>query len=85
MRNLLISILIIIVLFSANNVLAQENFVPTMINYQGFLTDPNGTALNSPQDITFRLYEAASGGLPLWTETHSSVTVVNGMFNILEK
>jgi len=79
----IILLVLILVMISANSVLGQENFVPTMINYQGFLTDPSGTALNNPQDITFWLYDTSSGGLALWTETHNAVNVENGLFNVL--
>ncbi len=54
---------------------------PQTINYQGVLTDTGGTAINTPVVMTFRLYNAASGGAALWTETQLSVNVVNGRFN----
>jgi len=78
-----LAIIIILLLVFSPLLKAQTSTVPTLINYQGFLTDPNGTALNGPQDITFRLYDVESGGLPLWTETHTSVNVQNGLFNVL--
>ena len=56
---------------------------PQTINYQGVLTDPGGTAINVPVVMTFRLYNAASGGAALWTETQLSVNVVNGKFDTL--
>ncbi|MBL0121879.1 MAG: hypothetical protein IPP88_03840 [Betaproteobacteria bacterium] len=54
---------------------------PEAINYQGVLTDTGGTAVNTPVVMTFRLYNAATGGAALWTETQLSVNVVNGKFN----
>jgi hypothetical protein len=73
---------ILLVVFSPL-IIAQTSSVPTLINYQGFLTDPNGTALDSTVDIEFWLYDTSSGGLPLWTEEHTSVSVENGLFNII--
>ncbi|MBL0121926.1 MAG: hypothetical protein IPP88_04100 [Betaproteobacteria bacterium] len=54
---------------------------PKTINYQGLLTDLAGTAINVPVVMTFRLYNAATGGAALWTETQLSVNVVNGKFD----
>lgn len=54
-----------------------------VLNYQGRLVDPttdnprNGTFL-----MTFRLYDAATGGSILWTEARN-VLVTNGLFNTL--
>ncbi|MEC7231861.1 MAG: hypothetical protein VXW31_02875, partial [Planctomycetota bacterium] len=33
-------------------------------------------------DITFRLYDAAEGGDPIWVETHSNVPITRGTFNV---
>ena len=64
-------------------VIAQES-VPTMINYQGFLTDQNGTALNGSYVIWFRLYEDSTGFESIkWEEKHNAVFVENGLFNVL--
>jgi len=65
------------------NVMAQET-VPTMINYQGYLTDTTGQALTGSYMITFRLYEQPIGVASIkWEEIHSEVNVVNGLFNVL--
>ena len=54
---------------------------PQTINYQGNLTNAGGTPVNGPVVMTFRLYNAASGGVALYTETQLSVLVSNGNFN----
>ena len=54
---------------------------PQTINYQGFLTNPGGTPVNSAVVLTFHLYNAASGGAALYSETQFSVNVTNGNFN----
>ena len=56
---------------------------PQTINYQGYLTSPppGSTPVNSAVLMTFRLYDASSGGSLLWTEIQPSVTVANGSFN----
>ncbi len=54
-----------------------------VMNFQGRLTDTNGFPLNGVFSITFRVYDKETGGGPLWTETHGSVTVTNGIFRVL--
>ncbi len=50
------------------------------INFQGKLTNPDGTNLtNGSYSIVFSLYTVASGGSNVWTET-KSVTVTDGIF-----
>jgi hypothetical protein len=56
--------------------------VPTLINYQGMLTDSLGNPLDTTADVTFRIFDVASGGAPFWTETQT-VTSVNGLFTVL--
>ena len=56
--------------------------IPQTINYQGSLSDSGGLPVNTPTDMTFKLYDAASGGTELWTETQTGVSVVNGVFNV---
>ncbi|HDG68198.1 MAG TPA: hypothetical protein ENG11_03525, partial [candidate division Zixibacteria bacterium] len=57
--------------------------VPSTINYQGKLTDASGVALNGYYNMEFRIYDAASGGTLLWSESHPSVSVQKGLFNVL--
>ena len=54
---------------------------PQTLNYQGYLTNPGGTPVNTSVAMTFRLYNAASGGTALYTEAQPSVNVTNGGFN----
>jgi len=56
--------------------------IPHLINYQGKLADSSGTPVTGTKDIIFRIYDAASGGTPLWEETQS-VTADRGLFNVL--
>ena len=61
----------------------QATSVPGTINYQGYLTDSGGKAVNATLSMTFSIYDVPSGGSALWTETQSSVTVANGLFNVI--
>ncbi len=56
--------------------------IPDTINYQGYLTSSLGVPVNIGVPMTFRIYNAAVGGSPLWSETHGPIPVVNGNFNV---
>ncbi len=56
---------------------------PEIINYQGMLTDKDGKPLNGTYDLTFSLWNAASGGIMGWEEAHTGVVVTEGFFNVL--
>ncbi|GAB4322453.1 MAG: tail fiber domain-containing protein [Candidatus Zixiibacteriota bacterium] len=57
--------------------------VPLLINYQGILSDSTGVAYDTSVAMTFTIYNAASGGIVEWTESHATVPVVEGRFNVL--
>jgi len=62
--------------------LAQAG-VPKLITYHGILKDSSGNYLSGTYGMTFKLYDVATGGTELWEETHSSVTVASGAFNVI--
>ena len=51
------------------------------LTYQGELSDLGEVPVEGTRRITYRLYEAAQGGEPVWTELHAEVDVVEGVFN----
>lgn len=59
---------------------------PTLMNFQGRLTNSAGNVVaNGSYNMIFRIYDAASGGTLLWTETRETtdrVTVTNGLFSV---
>jgi hypothetical protein len=57
--------------------------VPIQISHQGRLLDASSHPVNGPVDLTFRIYDAPTGGAPLWTELQSSVAVTNGLFTVM--
>ncbi|MFH1772224.1 MAG: hypothetical protein ABH872_05350 [Candidatus Omnitrophota bacterium] len=57
--------------------------VPHLINYQGKLTGPSGTALEGVYTITFRIYNVAKNDVPVWTEARSGTIVNKGVFSVL--
>ena len=57
--------------------------IPRTISYQGVLTDNVGVIVpNGYYSITFRLYDASSGGSLLWEETQS-VLVTSGRYEVI--
>ena len=55
--------------------------LPTSINYQGELTNTDGTPVSATVNITFTLYDAATVGTSLWSDT-KQVDVVDSVFNV---
>jgi len=57
---------------------------PSTMSYQGRLTD--GVGINVPDgaySVTFKLYDASTGGALLWTETQPTVAVTGGLFSVV--
>ncbi len=56
--------------------------IPALMSYQGRLQNSQGAPLDGIFDIAFAIYDVASGGTALWTESQS-VVVNEGFFNVL--
>lgn len=61
--------------------LSDTHAVPNLISYQGVLNDKDGHPISSTVSMTFKIYDVATGGTALWSETQS-VQVSNGLFNV---
>ena len=58
--------------------------IPPMINYQGKLLKPDGTAAaDGTYAMTFAIYPVATGGVAVWSEPNPSVQVKKGLFSVL--
>jgi|GEM_PF-593371 len=57
--------------------------VPALLNYQGFLATADSGAVSETLGMTFRLFDSEAKGVELWSETHSTVEVSNGQFQVL--
>jgi len=77
---LVISVVMVASILSAAYISAA---VPHLIRFQGKVTDTAGAPLNGAYNITFRIYNAETGGALLWSETQSAVPVNNGIFTVL--
>lgn len=56
--------------------------VPHLVHFQAVLGDANDTPLTGNYPLTFRLYNTASGGAPLWEETQANAAVDNGSVDV---
>jgi hypothetical protein len=57
--------------------------VPPTLSYQGVLADASGSAVqDGSYTMEFRIYDVASEGTALWTESRS-VEVLKGVFNVI--
>lgn len=56
--------------------------IPQLINYQGILADNAGDEITGARSIQFLIYDAATSGSLLWSETQG-VDVEDGLFNVL--
>jgi hypothetical protein len=59
--------------------------VPETFRYEGYLQDSGGdkVAKKKTMDLTFTLYDASTGGTPLWQESHIEVAVDKGAYSIV--
>jgi len=57
--------------------------VPGVIDYQGKITDSANNPITISVSLTFAIYNVSTGGSILWTETHPSVTPVDGLVHVL--
>ncbi len=57
---------------------------PSLISFQGFLSDSNGDPVaDGSYLMNFAIYDAASGGALIWAESQSSVPVSGGVFAVM--
>ncbi|MFQ6615863.1 MAG: hypothetical protein ACE5HZ_03710 [Fidelibacterota bacterium] len=58
--------------------------IPGTISYQGILKNSDGTLVSDgTYSITVSLYDVETAGTSLWSETHSAVSVTDGIFNVI--
>jgi hypothetical protein len=55
---------------------------PSLISWQGLLTDTTGQAVNGSVDLSFGLYEVQEAGTPVWTMDTLSISVQNGLVSL---
>ncbi|MFO7633508.1 MAG: hypothetical protein R6W76_13265 [Caldilinea sp.] len=62
---------------------AAAPVIPATVNYQGVLRNTNGSLVSGAFRITARIYTLPTAGTLLYQESFESVTVRDGLFNIV--
>ena len=58
--------------------------IPQMIGYQGMVTDATGDPVaDGSYSMRFRIYNTSTGGTPLWDSGSRTVSLYDGIFNVL--
>lgn len=55
---------------------------PQEVSFQGKLLDSNNNPRNGTADFVFAVFNDATAGTQLWSETQNGVTVTNGVFSV---
>ncbi len=60
-----------------------EAAVPSLMNYQGRLTDNSGAPVpDGDYSVAFGIYTTPTGGSPIWSEVHN-VSAANGLISVM--
>jgi len=63
--------------------LAQgQAFSPKTMNFEGYLADSTGAPITGAHNLVFTIYDAATGGASVWTQSYPSVNVSNGLYSV---
>ena len=77
-------ITIVLALLSAGSSTFADTASPPLVNYEGKLTDTQGTPLAGQHKLEFKIYDAATGGSLVWgPQTFAAVPVIAGQFNVI--
>lgn len=85
------TLILVLLLILTQNIWARPGAAPntavsnsaTTINYQGRLADSGGNPINDTVSLSFSVYDAAENGNLIWgPESHSAVSVSDGLFNV---
>ena len=79
MKKLNITIVILLLALVSANALAAP---PQTMNYQGVLKSIAGVPFTGTKKLTFKIYDAVSGGNLLWNEIQPTVSVAKGQFSV---
>ena len=73
-----------LILFFSLSAVGVRAQIPQTTSFQGVLTGGDGTPLpDGSYDLSVALFDAATEGNAVWTESHSDVSVNDGVFGII--
>jgi hypothetical protein len=72
-------LLMLLMLLVGDSLPAQ---IPQLINYQGRLTNKDGTPATGTYEMQFKIYSDTTSLIPIWGEKQN-IVVTNGIFNVL--
>ncbi len=79
MRSSLTVLTLVLIIMAASVSVAD---VPTLINYQGRLTNTGGEPVDAVVDILFSICSDSLGSACAWSELQEDVEVTDGLFNV---
>ena len=83
-KTMAISLLLLLLSFTSWAQQTNSTAIPNLIRYSGTVRDSQGVALSSSAvGITFAIYKRQEEGAPIWLETQTVTTDVNGQYNVL--
>jgi hypothetical protein len=81
---IVLTLLTLFELTFTSQVVMAANEITRLVPFQGRLHGgDNKIVADGVYDISFNVYDTATGGTALWTETHPKVSVIHGYVNIL--
>ncbi|RKZ44260.1 MAG: hypothetical protein DRQ58_11635, partial [Gammaproteobacteria bacterium] len=81
-REGLMAVVTILALIGLTSWLGASSRVADTMTYQGRLTDSIGIPVDGEVSLTLSMYHVPEGDSPLWTESHATVEVVEGIFTV---
>jgi len=79
----LVAPIAVLVVIAVSMPVTSHSSVPPYMSYQGRLTDGVGLAVDTTVSITFTIYTDDGTNTVLWSESHPTVVVADGLFNVV--
>lgn len=73
---------VLLLVWAICNLTSVHAEVPKLINFEGKLTQEDGTPIKGTKEMTFRIYDSETAKKPIWVETRN-VVLENGFYSIL--
>jgi hypothetical protein len=77
---LITSLALVAIAFSSCPAMSEA---PSLINYQGIITDADGMPLDGSYTLTFKIYSDSASGVQYWFEQHPNTDISDGLFNVI--